>query len=182
MSRVGIKPVALASGVTATVGKGTISIKGPKGELTQSIDQRFEVSVEDNQVVVTRPSDHREHKALHGLYRQLIANMAAGVAEGFKKVLEIEGVGYSAKAEGKDKISLSVGYNAPVVMQAPAGVEVATPKPTLVEISGCDKAAVGQFAANIRKQRPPEPYKGKGIRYAGETIRRKAGKAIGGKK
>lgn len=181
MSRVGKKAVPVPVGVTVTVKNGVVSVKGPKGELHQSYDQTFSIAVDGNLVSVKAPSEERILRAKHGLYRQLIQNMAIGVSQGFTKVLEIEGVGYNAKMDGKTKLALSVGYNAPVIMEVPAGLEVTTPKPTIIEIKGADKCAVGQFAANIRKQRPPEPYKGKGIRYATEKIRRKAGKAVGGK-
>lgn len=178
MSRVGKKPVTLPSGVTADISGSTVKVKGPKGELQQEVDPTFTVALEDGGVVVTPPTGDRIHRAKHGLYRQLINNMAIGVSAGFTRVLEIEGVGYNAKLEGKN-LSLSVGYNAPVVMPIPDGLEVKTPKPTTVEISGSDKQLVGQFAANVRKKRPPEPYKGKGIRYSDEVVRRKAGKAVG---
>lgn len=181
MSRVGKKPVPVPSGVTVSVREGLVTVKGPKGELRQTYDQAYSISVEAGGVMVKAPGPDRIHRAKHGLYRQLIQNMALGVSKGFSKTLEIEGVGYNAKLDGKTKLSLSVGFNAPVVMEIPAGIEVATPKPTIIEIKGADKGAVGQFAANVRKQRPPEPYKGKGIRYANEKVRRKAGKAVGGK-
>ena len=180
MSRIGKQPVVLPSGVTATVSGYAIKVKGPKGELEQSFHPDIAVEVGDNEVNVSRSTDQKQHRAFHGLYRSLIQNMVTGVSTGFTRSLQIEGVGYTAKASGS-KITLNVGFNAPVEMEAPAGVEVATPKNTQIEITGSDKQAVGQFAANIRRVRPPEPYKGKGIRYVGEQVRRKAGKAIGGK-
>jgi large subunit ribosomal protein L6 len=182
MSRIGRKPVSVPSGVTAVVDVdgGVIRVKGPKGALEQPFDPAFKIEVADGEIVVGRPSDEKRHRAFHGLYRSLIQNMVEGVSTGFKRVLEIEGVGYSAKAQGQI-LALNVGFNAPVEMPVPEGVTVVTPKNTVIEITGNDKQVIGQFAANIRGVRPPEPYKGKGIRYQGEFIRRKAGKAIGGK-
>jgi large subunit ribosomal protein L6 len=181
MSRIGKKPVPLPSGVAVDVKDGIVKVKGPKGELSQHVDRAFAVKVEDGRLEVARPSDQKHHRSLHGLYRALLNNMVVGVTEGFTRTLEIEGVGYGAKLEGSNKLILNIGFNAPVVMEAPAGVTVACPKPTIISITGSDKQVVGQFAANVRRVRPPEPYKGKGIRYQGEHIRRKAGKAIGGK-
>ena len=181
MSRIGKKPVPLPAGVKVSVEGGVIKVKGPKGELAQDIDRAFEVKVESDRVEVARPSDQKQHRSLHGLYRALLNNMVVGVTDGFTRILEIEGVGYGAKLEGTNKLILNIGFNAPVVMEAPAGVTLACPKPTIISITGADKQVVGQFAADVRRVRPPEPYKGKGIRYQGEHIRRKAGKAIGGK-
>ncbi|MAG57563.1 MAG: 50S ribosomal protein L6 [Planctomycetes bacterium] len=180
MSRVGKQPVPVPSGVTVTVSGNVLKVKGPKGELEQSFDPDFKVEAKDGELVVDRPSDQKRHRAFHGLYRALFSNMVVGVSTGFTRVLEVEGVGYSAQATGS-KLTLNVGYNAPVEMEVPKGVDVATPKNTVIEISGYDKQKVGQFAAVVRKVRPPEPYKGKGIRYKDEHVRRKAGKAIGGK-
>ncbi len=180
MSRIGNQPINVPSGVTATVTGHVIKVKGPKGELEQSFDPDLKVEVGDAAITVTRSSDQKHHRAFHGLYRALIANMVTGVSAGFKRVLEIEGIGYTAKAGGAN-LMLNVGFNAPVEMQAPKGVEVTTPKNTVIEVTGSDKQKVGQFAAEVRRVRPPEPYKGKGIRYQGEYVRRKAGKAIGGK-
>jgi large subunit ribosomal protein L6 len=146
-----------------------------------TLDPDISVAVEANQVLVSRPADTKRLRAFHGLTRALINNMVNGVSKGFKTVLEIEGVGYTAKADNPNKLSMNIGFNAAVVMIPPTGVTVATPKNTVIEISGVDRQKVGQFAANVRAVRPPEPYKGKGIRYQGEVIRRKAGKAIGGK-
>ena len=180
MSRVGKQPITIPSGVTATIDGDVVKVKGPKGELQQQVLPGFALAVEDGQLTVGRPSDQKQDKAFHGLFRALINNMVVGVSTGFTKVLEIEGVGYSAKAQGS-KLVMNVGFNAPVEMDAPEGVSIATPKATTIEISGSDKQSVGQFAAEIRRVRPPEPYKGKGIRYQDEHVRRKAGKAIGGK-
>lgn len=181
MSRIGKIPVPLLKGVAATVSGNAISIKGPKGELKQVFDPAFEIKVDAASVHVARPSDAKQHKALHGLYRALIKNMVKGCSEGFVQTLEIEGVGYNAKAEGTGKLVMNIGFNAPRVMIPPKGVTVETPKNTVIVIKGADLQQVGQFAANVRAIRPPEPYKGKGIRYQGEHILRKAGKAIGGK-
>lgn len=180
MSRIGKQPVTVPSGVTATVTGHVIKVKGPKGELEQSFHSDIKVEVGDGSITVARSTDQKQHKALHGLYRSLIDNMVTGVSTGFARVLDIEGVGYTAKASGS-KLTLNVGFNAPVEMEAPKGVDVATPKNTVIEVTGFDKQKVGQFAAEVRRVRPPEPYKGKGIRYRGEYVRRKAGKAIGGK-
>jgi large subunit ribosomal protein L6 len=181
MSRIGKQPVVLPSGVEARVEKSTITVKGPKGELKQDFDPAFDVTVAEGRVSVQRPSDEKEHRAKHGLYRALIANMVAGVSAGFSRRLEIEGVGYSARSEGPRKLSLNIGFCHPVVIEPPEGVEVETPSATVIIVKGTDKQKVGQLAAEIRGVRPPEPYKGKGIRYAGEHVRRKAGKAVGGK-
>ena len=181
MSRVGKKPIKLPEKVTFEVKGHSVEAKGPKGNLALAVDPAMSVEVEDGEVRISRPNDTKRSRAFHGLTRALINNMVMGVSEGFQKTLEIEGVGYTAKAEGPNKLSMNIGFNAPVVMTPPEGVTVATPKPTIIEISGIDRQKVGQFAANVRAVRPPEPYKGKGIRYKGEHIRRKAGKAIGGK-
>jgi large subunit ribosomal protein L6 len=182
MSRIGVKPVAVPSGVTISVKDGSVRVKGPKGELDTPIGRGFELSVDDAKKTVTvkRPGDQRQDRARHGLYRALINNMLVGVSTGFQRNLEIEGVGFNAKAEGK-KLTLNIGFANPVTFEIPAGLTIETPKPTQIHIKGTSKQLVGQFAANVRKIRPPEPYKGKGIRYEGEVIQRKAGKAVGGK-
>lgn len=177
MSRIGKKPISLPQGVSVTVEQGnTVRVKGPKGELLQKIHEDMKVSVEENVVTVERPTDEANHRALHGLSRTLIANMVTGVSEGYKKELEIVGVGYRAQKQGK-KLVLSMGFSHPVEMEEPAGITFDVPSPTQVVVSGIDKQLVGETAANVRKVRPPEPYKGKGIKYANEYIRRKVGKA-----
>ena len=181
MSRIGRLPVPLPSGVDVQVKDDRVVVKGPNGELAQEITRGFEIAVEGSELKVSRPSDSKEHRALHGLYRALINNMVTGVTKGFERELEIEGVGYNAKAEGPRKLVLNIGFCHAVNMEPPEGVTVETPKPTSIVIKGADKQKVGQFAAEVRRVRPPEPYKGKGIRYKGEYVRRKAGKAVGGK-
>jgi large subunit ribosomal protein L6 len=175
MSRIGRQPIPVPSGVEMTVEPELVRVKGPKGELQERISRDMTVAQEDGQIVVTRPSDRRDHRALHGLTRSLVANMVQGVTEGFEKRLEIQGVGYRAALRGKD-IELSVGYSHPVLIEAPAGIEFEVPQPTRVVVRGFSKQAVGEIAARIRKVRPPEPYKGKGIRYEGEYVPRKVGK------
>ncbi len=183
MSRIGVKPVAVPSGVTIQVKDRTVVAKGPKGELQCAIGPGFSVQVDDQkkQVAVKRPDDDRQNRARHGLYRALINNMVKGVSVGFQRGLEIEGVGYNARLEGKNKLTLNIGFCNPVDFTIPAGLTVECPKPTQIMIKGADRQQVGQFAAIVRKVRPPEPYKGKGIRYEREVIERKAGKAVGGK-
>ncbi|HMS15440.1 MAG TPA: 50S ribosomal protein L6 [Planctomycetota bacterium] len=181
MSRIGKKAIALPSKVTVEIDRSLVKVKGPKGEAAFTVDPEISVAVQGNQVVVSPAGNTKRLRAFHGLTRALINNMVVGVSTGFKTVLEIEGVGYTAKAESPTKLSMNIGFNAPVIMLPPEGVSVATPKNTVIEITGIDRQKVGQFAANVRAVRPPEPYKGKGIRYQGEIIRRKAGKAIGGK-
>lgn len=177
MSRIGKKPISLPQGVSVTVEQGnTVRVKGPKGELSQKIHDDMKVSVEENVVTVQRPTDEANHRALHGLSRTLIANMVTGVSEGYKKELEIVGVGYRAQKQGK-KLVLNMGFSHPVEMEEPAGITFDVPSPTQIVVSGIDKQLVGETAANVRKVRPPEPYKGKGIKYANEYIRRKVGKA-----
>jgi large subunit ribosomal protein L6 len=175
VSRIGKKPVPLPAGVTAAVQGRTLTVKGPKGELTRTFHPDMRVTVADGQVAVARPSDEGKHKALHGLSRTLVANMVEGVTKGFERSLEIQGVGYRAEQKPFG-LTLVVGFSHPVDFQAPPGITLKAEQPTLVRVSGCDKELVGQVAANIRAVRPPEPYKGKGIRYAGEKVRRKAGK------
>jgi len=176
MSRIGKRPVVIPKGVTVQVEGNTIRVKGPKGELSRPLHKDMTVAVEGDQISVSRPSDSDEHKALHGLTRSLVANMVQGVSKGYEKSLELVGVGYRASKAGR-KLVLSVGYSQPKEIDPPAGVEFDVPNPAAIVVKGPDKEAVGQIAANVRKVRPPEPYKGKGIRYLGETVRRKAGKA-----
>jgi large subunit ribosomal protein L6 len=175
MSRIGKKPVAIPKGVTVALNDHTLSVKGPKGELTRTFHREMLLAVADNQVTVNRPSDENKHKALHGLSRTLVQNMVDGVAKGYQKVLEIQGVGY--KAEPKPYgLNLVVGFSHPVKYEAPKGIKLTVENNTVVKIDGADKELVGQVAAELRNVRPPEPYKGKGIRYQGEQVRRKAGK------
>jgi len=175
MSRIGKKPIELPSGVTATVSGSEVTVKGPKGTLSRKLHPDMRPKIDGTTLTVERPSDETRHKALHGLSRTLMANMVEGVSTGYKKVLEIQGVGY--KAESKPYgINLVVGYSHPVEIKAPQGIKLVVETPTLVRIEGIDKELVGQLAAEIRNVRPPEPYKGKGVRYAGEVVRRKAGK------
>jgi len=175
MSRIGRKPVAVPDAVTVTLAPGNIAVKGPKGELTQTYSQDMTVSQEDGTILVARPTDRGEHRALHGLTRSLIANMVEGVTDGFEKRLEIQGVGYRAALKGKN-LELALGFSHPVSIEAPEGIEFEVPQPTEIVIRGIDKQLVGQVAADIRKRRKPEPYKGKGIRYKGEQVLRKVGK------
>jgi large subunit ribosomal protein L6 len=175
MSRIGKRPVPLPKGVTATVDGRTVTVKGPKGELSRTIHAELAVAVEDGTVVVRRPSDEARHKALHGLTRTLVANMVDGVTKGFAKALEIQGVGYKAEVKPFG-VQLVVGLSHPVAYHAPKGIKISVDNNVLVKIEGIDKELVGQVAAELRNVRPPEPYKGKGIRYQGEQVRRKAGK------
>jgi large subunit ribosomal protein L6 len=177
MSRIGKEPVPIPSGVDVALSDGTVTVKGPRGELSQAIPDGVTVDIADNEVVVTRASDHRKHRALHGLTRSLIANMVTGVTNGYSKSLEIVGVGYRAQARGSNALVIQAGYSHPVEVTAPEGVTFEVPSPTRITVSGASKQVVGQVAANIRAIRKPEPYKGKGIRYAGEQVRRKVGKA-----
>ncbi len=182
MSRIGRQPIPVPANVKISLADSTIQVEGPKGQLSFNYRSDFiNVSQDEaaKQLLVTRINDERPTKALHGLTRSLIANMVKGVTEGYLKKLEIVGVGYQAQLKGPDTINLQVGYANQILLKAPVGVTVAVPDPTHVHISGADKQAVGQFAASIRGVRPPEPYKGKGIRYEGEVVRRKAGKAFG---
>ena len=178
MSRIGKKPIPVPNGVTVTVDGSTVKVKGPKGELSRTFEPSMKIRVENNEVLVERPSDDKRERAFHGLTRALIGNMVTGVTEGFKKTLEIVGVGYKAEKKGKD-LMVSVGYSHPVKYPEPAGITLTTPAPTTIVIEGIDKQKVGQVAAELREFRPPEPYKGKGIRYQGEQVRRKAGKTAG---
>ena len=177
MSRVGKAPIPVPSGVTVTIGGESVAVKGPKGELSQTIPTGLTIREDDGQLLVERPDDQRHHRALHGMFRSLVSNMVMGVTEGFRKELDIVGVGYRAALKGTDTLDLSLGFSHPVEVKAPAGVTFVVPQPTRIEIHGIDKAEVGQVAANIRSLRKPEPYKGKGIRYVDERVRRKAGKA-----
>jgi large subunit ribosomal protein L6 len=175
MSRIGRKPVPVPEAVTVDIAPGTIAVKGPKGELTQAYSPDMTVAENEGVVTVERPTDRGPHRALHGLTRSLIANMVEGVTDGFEKRLEIQGVGYRAQLKGKN-LELALGYSHPVAIEAPDGIEFEVPQPTEVIVRGIDKQLVGQVAADIRKRRPPEPYKGKGIRYKGEQVLRKVGK------
>ena len=175
MSRVGRKPVEIPAGVTVTLNGNTVTVKGPKGELTRTFHSDIEIKVEDNIVVVSRPTDEKLHRSLHGTTRAIIANMVEGVSKGFERNLELIGVGYRAQKQGK-KLVLNVGYSHPVEIEPEEGIEIEVPANTKISIKGTDKERVGALAANIRDVRPPEPYKGKGIRYAGEQVRRKEGK------
>ena len=176
MSRIGKKILEIPAGVTITVAEdNTVTVKGPKGELTRTFNADMSIKIEENTLTVERPSEQKEHRALHGTTRALIGNMVEGVTAGFARGLELVGVGYRAQKQG-DKLVLSVGYSHPVEMTPEAGLEVEVPVPTKIVIKGIDKQRVGEFAANIRAVRAPEPYKGKGIRYEGEVVRRKEGK------
>lgn len=178
MSRIGKKPVEIPKGVNITIQDRTIAVKGPKGELKWDYPADMNVQVADNQIVVTRPSDNHSHRALHGLTRVMIANMVEGVSQGFSRALEIEGVGYSAEMKGKS-LQINVGLSHAVLITPPDGVTLEIPKNLNILVKGIDKQKVGQIAAKIRSIKPPEPYKGKGIHYLGEYIRRKAGKKVG---
>ena len=175
MSRIGRKPIELPEAVTVELAPGRISVKGPKGELDQRLSPEMKVEQDEGTITVQRPTDRGEHRALHGLTRSLIANMVEGVTDGFEKRLEIQGVGYRAQLKGKN-LELALGFSHPVSIAAPEGIEFEVPQPTEVIVRGIDKQLVGQVAADIRKRRPPEPYKGKGIRYRGEHVMRKVGK------
>jgi len=175
MSRIGRKPISVPDGVTVEVAPGRVAVKGPKGELSQGLSTEMKVEQADGVLTIERPTNRGEHRALHGLTRSLIANMVEGVTEGFEKRLEIQGVGYRAQLKGKN-LELALGYSHPVSVEAPDGIEFEVPQPTEVVVRGIDKQLVGQVAADIRKRRPPEPYKGKGIRYRGEHVARKVGK------
>ncbi|MBN8203959.1 MULTISPECIES: 50S ribosomal protein L6 [Bacillaceae] len=175
MSRIGKKPIEIPSGVTVTNDNNTVTVKGPKGELSRSFNQDIEIKVEENVINVSRPSDAKEHRALHGTTRALLANMVEGVSKGFERGLELIGVGYRAQKQGK-KLVLNVGYSHPVEIEPEEGIEVEVPSNTKIIVKGTSKERVGALAANIRDVRPPEPYKGKGIRYEGEYVRRKEGK------
>jgi large subunit ribosomal protein L6 len=175
VSRIGKKPITVPDGVTVSVGPRRVTVNGPKGELTQDVSDRVEIVEEDGSLTVKRASDRGPDRALHGLTRSLIANMVTGVTEGYERRLEIQGVGYRARLQGK-ALELTVGFSHPVSISAPEGIEFEVPQPTQVIVRGIDKQQVGEIAARVRRVRPPEPYKGKGIRYEGEQIRRKVGK------
>jgi large subunit ribosomal protein L6 len=175
MSRIGRKPIPVPTGVTVTVEPEVVRVNGPKGTLEERKHREITIREEDATLIVERPTDRGEHRALHGLYRSLVANMVEGVTTGFQKTLEIQGVGYRAALKGRD-LELALGYSHPVAIKAPEGIEFEVPQPTRVVVKGISKQLVGEVAANIRKQRPPEPYKGKGIRYEGEYVARKVGK------
>jgi large subunit ribosomal protein L6 len=177
MSRIGRKPVPVPSGVDVTISEGNVLVKGPQGQLTMSIPGDMVVRQEEAEIVVERPNDERQNRALHGLTRSLLNNMVTGVTAGFTKELEIIGVGYRAQAKGPTLIELALGFSHPVSVEAPEGITFEVPAPTRIIVKGIDKELVGQVAANIRKLRKPEPYKGKGVRYLGEYVARKAGKA-----
>ncbi len=176
MSRIGYAPIELPSGVEVTVGDGVVEVKGPKGDLSEKINPRIITSVDDGVVRLDRVDEERETRALHGLSRALINNMVVGVSQGYSKELEIHGVGYRASLKGRT-LDLQIGFSHPVTVEAPDGIEFEVPKNTKIIVRGIDKQLVGQVAANVRAVRKPEPYKGKGIRYVGEHVRRKAGKA-----
>jgi large subunit ribosomal protein L6 len=175
MSRIGRLPITVPDGVTITIEPELVSVKGPKGELSERISRDITVVQDDAVLTVSRPTDRGEHRALHGLTRSLVANMVIGVTNGYEKTLDIQGVGYRAALKGRD-LELALGYSHPVSVAAPDGIEFEVPQPTKVVVRGISKQLVGEIAATIRKQRPPEPYKGKGIRYEGEYVARKVGK------
>jgi large subunit ribosomal protein L6 len=176
MSRIGKMPIVIPAGVDVTIDGSTVTVKGPKGSLTRTVHKNITVAMDGSIINVTRPNDNKENRALHGLTRSLVANMVTGVSEGFKKDLEVNGVGFRAMKQGTDLV-LNIGYSHQVIVPEIEGITVEVPTPNKVVILGPDKQKVGQFAADVRKKRPPEPYKGKGIKYATETIRRKEGKA-----
>ena len=177
MSRVGRSPIPVPAGVEVTVAGGRVAVKGPKGNLDRAIPEDITIRQEDGNVLVERPDDERRHRALHGLTRSLVNNMVVGVTEGFTKELEIVGVGYRATAQGPNRIELALGFSHMVPVDAPEGISFEVPTPTRITVRGIDKELVGQVAADIRRLRKPEPYKGKGVRYLGEVVHRKAGKA-----
>ncbi len=182
MSRIGKKPIAIPAGVDVKLNGTEITVKGPKGELKNTLRPEMEVVIENSEIIVKRPNDDQMNRSLHGLTRTLIANMVEGVTEGFKKELDVNGVGYRVQKQGKNLV-MNLGYSHQVIMEEPAGLTIEVPGPNKIIVSGSDKQAVGQLAAQIREKRPPEPYKGKGIKYVDEYIRRKEGKAAkGGKK
>jgi large subunit ribosomal protein L6 len=175
MSRIGKQPIPVPAGVTVQIEPELVRVNGPKGELSERVNRDITLKQDDGQILVTRPTDRADHRALHGLTRSLVANMVKGVTDGFEKRLEIQGVGYRAQLKGSD-LELALGYSHPVPIKAPDGIEFEVPVPTRIVVKGISKQVVGEVAANIRKQRPPEPYKGKGIRYEGEYVARKVGK------
>ncbi|RHH67054.1 MULTISPECIES: 50S ribosomal protein L6 [Vagococcus] len=175
MSRIGNKPVVVPAGVTVTQSGNTVTVKGPKGELTREFSPNITLNISEGEVILTRPDDTKENKTLHGTMRANLNNMVVGVSEGFEKALELIGVGYRAQLQGK-KLVLNVGYSHPVEFETPEGITIEVPSNTQIVVKGSNKEVVGEFSANIRGVRPPEPYKGKGIRYVGEHVRRKEGK------
>ena len=177
MSRIGKAPIPVPAGVTVSITDGRVAVKGPKGELSREIPGAITIREEAGELLVERPDDERQNRALHGMFRSLVNNMVEGVTNGFRKDLDIVGVGYRAAAKSSSSLDLQLGFSHPVVVDAPEGIEFVVPQPTRIEIHGIDKALVGQVAANIRSIRKPEPYKGKGVRYTNEHVRRKAGKA-----
>ncbi len=176
MSRIGLKPITIPAGVDVNVNGATVTVKGPNGTLSMDAHPNMTVSVEGSEIIVSIPNDAKENRSLHGLTRTLIHNMVVGVTEGFKKNLEVNGVGYRVQMQG-NKLVMNLGFSHQVTMEAPEGIKVECPSANAIVISGADKQMVGQFAAQVREKRPPEPYKGKGIKYAEEHIRRKEGKA-----
>ena len=181
MSRIGRMPIAVPAGVTVSVAEGNVvTVKGPKGELTRALSAEMNINQEGNVITVTRPSDEKAHRSLHGLTRTLLNNMIVGVTDGYKKELDVNGVGYRVAKDGKNLV-MNIGFSHQVIVPEIEGISIEVPGPNKIIISGCDKQAVGQFAAEVREKRPPEPYKGKGIKYVDEVIRRKVGKT-GGKK
>ncbi len=180
MSRIGRKPINIPAGVTVTINAGVIEVKGPKGTLDYKFNPAMQVEVKGEEIIVTRPNDAKENRSLHGLTRSLIANMVTGVTDGYKKELKVNGVGYRVEKKGKQCI-MNLGYSHKVIVEDTDDVKIDVPDPNTIVISGIDKQKVGQFAAEVREKRPPEPYKGKGIRYADEYVRRKEGKAGKGK-
>ena len=180
MSRIGKNPITVPAGVEVKVDGSTVTVKGPKGTLTNTFNADMIIKLEGTEIIVDRPSENKMHKSLHGLTRTLLNNMVVGVNNGFEKVLEINGTGYRAQLQGKTLV-VNAGYSHPVNLEIPEGLTVTVPNPTEVHVAGCDKQLVGQFAANVRIIRKPEPYKGKGIKFVGEIIRRKSGKSAGAK-
>ena len=181
MSRIGKKPITVPAGVEVKINGSEVTVKGPKGELKNTFNADMAIAMEGNEIIVTRPSDDKEHRSLHGLTRTLIANMVEGVANGYSKTLEVNGVGYRVQKQGKNLV-MNLGFSHQVIVEEVPGITIEVPGPNQIIISGADKQQVGQFAAEVREKRPPEPYKGKGIKYADEHIRRKEGKAAKGSK
>ena len=181
MSRIGKKPITIPAGVDVKLNGAEVTVKGPKGELKNTFSSAMNIAVEGNEIIVTRPDDNKENRSLHGLTRTLIANMVEGVTNGYSKELEVNGVGYRVQKQGKNLV-MNLGFSHQVIMEEIPGITIEVPSPNKIVISGADKQMVGQFAAEVREKRPPEPYKGKGIKYAGEYIRRKEGKAAKGAK
>ena len=181
MSRIGKKPITIPAGVEVKINGNEVTVKGPKGELKNTFNADMAIAMEGNEITVTRPTDNKEHRALHGLTRTLIANMIEGVANGYSKTLEVNGVGYRVQKQGKNLV-MNLGFSHQVFVEEVPGITIEVPGPNQIVISGADKQQVGEFAAEVREKRPPEPYKGKGIKYADEHIRRKEGKAAKGAK